>query len=220
VTEAKAILRSSLAADPNDARAGHDMVALLDNEAECYEDRAKGLFTGEPASPSADAAHALEALTEARSLTEHVLRTEPDSINWRSELGMLLVRTSLQQRALHRTQGTLELAAKGVAMLKAVANQPGTQGFDLIEVATGLTTVLPEQLRDPHLAVTCAERAVEMSHRRKPGFLLTLAHTYHAAGQPEKARAAAQEGLALLPAVTPTTVPSRIRKQLQAEAGK
>ena len=33
----------------------------------------------------------------------------------------------------------------------------------------------------------------------------------------EKARAAALEGLALLPDATPTTVPCRVRKQLQAE---
>jgi hypothetical protein len=88
----------------------------------------------------------------------------------------------------------------------------------LDKAAAGLTIVLPVQLRDPLFALECAERAVEMSHHRKPGFLLTLARAYHAAGQPDKARAAAQEGLALLPAVTPATVPCRIRKQLQAEA--
>ena len=58
---------------------------------------------------------------------------------------------------------------------------------------------------------------VEMSHHQKPGFLLTLVRAYRAAGQLEKASAAAKEGLALLPVQTPTTVPSRIRKQLQAE---
>jgi predicted Zn-dependent protease len=68
------------------------------------------------------------------------------------------------------------------------------------------------------LAIQYAGRAVEMSHRRKPDFLLTLARAYRAAGQPANARAAAKEGLALLPALTPATILSRIRKQLQAEA--
>jgi hypothetical protein len=57
---------------------------------------------------------------------------------------------------------------------------------------------------------------VENSHRQKPGFLLTLARAYRAAGHPEKAHAAAKEGLGLLPTGA-NTVPSRIRKQLQTE---
>ena len=109
------------------------------------------------------------------------------------------------------------MAAKGVAILKAVGKQQNAQGFDLDAVATGLSVAMPERLRDPPLAVEYAERIVNMSHRQKPGFLLTLAQAYRAAGQPEKARAAAKEGLALLPAATPATVPSRVRKQLLAE---
>jgi predicted Zn-dependent protease len=88
---------------------------------------------------------------------------------------------------------------------------------DLDAVATGLTLVIPTRLRDPQLAVECAERMVEMSHHQKPGFFLTLARAYRAAGQPEKAGEAAKEGLALLPAAAAATVPSRIRMQLQAE---
>jgi hypothetical protein len=124
---------------------------------------------------------------------------------------------SRQQRALHLTQGTQELASSGVAILTAVGKRKDAQGFDLDEVATGLTIVRPVALRDPRLAVDCAERIVAMSHSRKPGFLLTLARAYRAAGQPANARAAAAQGLALLPASHPIIVPSRIRKQLQAE---
>jgi hypothetical protein len=124
---------------------------------------------------------------------------------------------SRQQRTLHLTQGTQESASRGVAILTAVGKQKDAQGFDLDQVATGLTIVRPVALRDPRLALDCAERMVAMSHRRKPGFLLTLARAYRAAGQPAKAREAATEGLAQLPASHPNTVPSRIRKQLQAE---
>ena len=58
---------------------------------------------------------------------------------------------------------------------------------------------------------------VEISHHQKPGFLLTLARAYRAAGQPKQSSATGKEGLALLPAATSTTVPSHIRKPLQAE---
>lgn len=218
LVQAKAIEQPFLAADPNDTRAGNDLGALLDTEAECYEERSEGVFTDEPADRTADAASALKSLSEVRPLLERLLHLEPGNTTWRSYLGMLLIRISRQQRALHGTQGTPELAARGVAILKTVGNQPNAQSDDLDEVAAGLTIVMPVQLRDPRLAVEYSRRAVEMSHRRKPGYLLTLARAYRATGQAERARAVAREGLALLPAATATTVPCRIRKQLQAEA--
>jgi tetratricopeptide (TPR) repeat protein len=215
--QGKAMAQPFLTADPNDIRAGNDMLAILENEAECLEDRTQAVFTDESADRDASAASALKSLSEARSLTEHLLQFEPDNLYLRSTLGLLFIRISRQQIALHQTQGTLELATKGVAILKAVGKDQNAHGVDLDAVATGLTMVMPPRLRDPQLAVECADRMVEMSHHQKPGFLLTLARAYRTAGQPEKARAAAKEGLALLPASTAATVPSRIRKQLQAE---
>jgi tetratricopeptide (TPR) repeat protein len=212
---AKAIDQPFLAADPNDMRAIADLMQIWEDEAECFEEREEGIFTGEPADRSADSASALKALSEARSLAERFLRTEPDNIDWQSGLGLLLIRIGLQQRALHQTKGTLELATRGVTILRAVGNEPKAHIFDLDLVATGLTIVQPVQLRDLRLAVRCAERTVEMCHRRQPGFFLTLARACRAAGQPERARAAAREGLALLPARA-GTVPSRIRKELEA----
>jgi tetratricopeptide (TPR) repeat protein len=215
--QAKAMAQPFLTADPNDTRAGNDMLAILENEAECLEDRAQAVFTDEPADRSASAASALKSLSEARFLTEHLLQSEPDNLYLRSTLGVLFIRISRQQLALHQTQGTPEIAAKGVAILKAVGKDPNAHGVDLDAVANGLTMVMPTGLRDPQLAVECAERMVEMSHHQKAGFFLTLARAYRTARQTEKARAAAQEGLALLPAATAATTPSRIRKQLQAE---
>lgn len=215
--QAKSMAQPFLDADPNDTRAGNDMLAILENEAECLEDRAQAVFKDEPDDRGAIAASALKSLSDARSLTEHLLQFEPDNLYLRSTLGLLFIRISRQQLALHRTQGTLELARKGVAILKAVGKDQNSHGADLEGVAKGLTMVLPAGLRDPQLAVECAERMVEMSHHQKPGFFLTLARAYSTAGQPEKARAAAKEGLALLPGATAATVPSRIRKQLQAE---
>ena len=201
--QVKPMSQRFLAADPNDTRAGNDLLAVLENEAECFEERAQ----------ATDAASALKALSEARVLLEHLLQLEPGNLHWRSTLGFVLIRMSLQQQALHQTRGTADLAAKGVAILKAVGKLPNAQGFDLDQVATGLAIAMPVQFRDPELAVECAQRMVEMSHHRKPGYLLTLANAWRAAGQPEEARAAAAEGLALLPAAAP----SRVHKELQAE---
>jgi tetratricopeptide (TPR) repeat protein len=215
---AKAIARPFLIADPNDTRAANDMLSILENEAECFEDRAQGVFIEGKTNRKADAASALRALSEARFLTERLLLLKPDNLYWRSTLGLLLVRMSIQQTVLHRAdEEALQSAEKGLAILKSVGGEQNVQGFDLDAVATGLTIVTPVRLRDPQLAVDCAERLVEMSHHQKPGFFLTLARAYRAAGRAEKARAAAREGLTLLPTATAATVTSRIRKQLQAE---
>ena len=217
---ARAIAGPFVTKDPNDTRAANDFLALVENEAECFENRAEGIFSEKKIDSRADAVDAIRTLSEARSLSEHLLQTQPGNANWRSTLGLVLVRISVQLKKLRQFDAARETAARGVAILKAVAKQQDAQGFDLDSVATGLTIVEPEQLRDPKLAVECAERMVQTSHRQKPGFLLTLAHAYSIAGQHERARAAAKEGLDLLPRPAANTFPSRIRKQLQAELSK
>jgi tetratricopeptide (TPR) repeat protein len=215
--QVKALSQHLAATDPNDTRAGNDLLVVLENEAECFEDRAEGIFKEEKADRTADATRALKSLSEARLLLEHLLQIKPDNLHWQSTLGLVLVRISVQQSALHRTPEALDAARKGGTILKNVGSHQDAQGFDLDAAATGLTIVTPARFRDSGLAVQYAERMVEASHHRKPEFLLTLTRAYRAAGQFEKAHAAAKEGLALLPAETPATVPSRVRKQLQAE---
>jgi hypothetical protein len=51
-----------------------------------------------------------------------------------------------------------------------------------------------------------------------PSMLLTLGQAYRATGQREKSRAAAKEGLALLPAVEAGGVKPRIRRLLEIQA--
>ncbi len=218
--QARAILQPFVAADPNDTRAGNDLIAALGDEAECFEDRASGVFTYEKANREEDAASALRLFSELRSRLEHLLRLEPANLDWQATLGFALIRTSLQQGARHQSGESLELAERGVRVLKHVGEQKDAQGFHLDQVATGLLIVVPQHLREPALAVKYAERIVEMSHRRKPSYLLTLASAYRANGESAQAREAAREGLALLPPSTPATVPSRVRKQLEAEAAK
>jgi hypothetical protein len=67
-------------------------------------------------------------------------------------------------------------------------------------------------------AVSCAEREVAMSHGKMPFRLLTLAQAYRASGEIQKSRAAAKEGLALLPTLPPGSVKPNIRKLLEIEA--
>jgi len=78
--------------------------------------------------------------------------------------------------------------------------------------------VEPASLRDSRQAVEWAERGVALSHRKAPKWLLSLAQAYRAAGQIDKGRAAAREGLALLPALSPGATKPRIRRLLEIES--
>jgi hypothetical protein len=88
----------------------------------------------------------------------------------------------------------------------------------LDQAANAFLTVEPASLRNPQLAVSCAEREVAMSHATTPSKLLTLAQAYRASGQIEKGRATAMTGLALLPALQPGSVKPNVRKLLEKEA--
>ena len=214
------ISRELLGADRKNIRAVQDLQAGLSREAECYQDRAAGIFLEEGADRTADAENALKVLSEQRSLLEEILRIEPHNGNWGSQLGMVLVDMGRQQRALQRPKESIELAQKGLAILKEVASRPDVQAYQLFDAANGLITVEPVELREPDLAAKYAEHIVEVSSRHNPEFLLTLAQAYRAAGQPAKARAAAKEGLSLLPAETSVTVMSRVRKLLHKQINK
>jgi len=214
------IYRELLAADPKNIRAVQDVQAGLSREAECYQERAAGIFAEAGANRKADAANALRVLSEQRTLLEEVLLIEPNTANWESKLGVVLIDMGRQQRALRRPQGSVDLARKGIAILKVAAGRPNAQAYQLFDAANGLMTAEPADLREPALAVKYAERIVEMSSRRNPEFLLTLANAYRAAGRPAKARAAASEGIALLPPETSATVLSRVRKQLHEQMDK
>ena len=62
------------------------------------------------------------------------------------------------------------------------------------------------------------KRGVALSHRRTPEWLLLLAQAYQAAGEIEKGRLAATEGLALLASLQTGATKPRIRKLLEMEA--
>jgi tetratricopeptide (TPR) repeat protein len=214
------ISRELLGADRKNIRAVQDLQAGLSRESECYQERAAGIFPEAGADRVADAKNALKVLSEQRSLLEEILLIEPHNGNWESRLGMVLIDMGRQQLARQRPKESMELARKGLAILKEVARRPDVQAYQLFDVATGLITVEPAELREPDLAVEYAERIVEASSRHNPEFLLTLAEAYRAAGQSAKARAAAKEGLSLLPPETSVTVMSRVRKLLHAQIDK
>ncbi|HEX4810074.1 MAG TPA: hypothetical protein VH325_14140 [Bryobacteraceae bacterium] len=68
--QGRAIQEALLAADPKDLRSIQDLYAGLSREAECYQERAAGIFAEEGSNPTADAANALRVLLKERSFSK------------------------------------------------------------------------------------------------------------------------------------------------------
>jgi len=122
------------------------------------------------------------------------------------------------QTILHRGGDSTQLVRSGLANWRELVKKNQNSSTVLDDAAQDFLFAEPATLKDTKLAVACAERAVMLSRRKLPTKLLTLAQAYRAAGQFEKSRAAAKEGLALLPAPQPGSVKPRIRRLLEIQA--
>lgn len=112
-----------------------------------------------------------------------------------------------------------EVGVDGAALpLKELAAKHPDSILILDDELANLLIVMPLTLRDPELAIASAEREALLTKRKKPGVLLSLAEAYRSAGQVEKSRSAASQGLTLLPAVNAGGAMTRTRKLLELEA--
>ncbi len=216
--EVTAISQRLVTADPQDLRALADLEVVLDDEARGFEDAANPIL----ALASGDRRRNLSAteklLNQVAGIFERMLQQDPSDENWKAVLADVQVRLSAIQSVLHSSGDSGALAQKGLATLREIAGKDQASPMILDQAANAFLKVDPASLRDPGFAIVCAGRAVALSHGKKPSLLLTLAQAYRAAGQMEKSRSTAREGLALLPALPPGSMKPNIRKLLENEA--
>jgi len=213
--EAVQLDRRLVAADPQDQRALEDLNVSLIYSTRNY------LTEADPAlGPSeGDRRQALigaeKSLTGEIAVMGRLMKQEGGQKLWKSFLADAQVYLGSIQFMLHRGGDSTNMVGKGLAVYKDLIKKDPNSPSLLDDAAQDFLDVEPASFKDPRLAVSFAERAVALTHRRMPSKLLTLAKAYRAAGQAEKSRAAATEGLALLPAPQPGSVKPRIRKLLE-----
>jgi len=206
------------AADPRDLRALADLLFSLDRQAINLDIAADPALGASARERLYNLAAEEKSLTQERAGMERMVILNPSQKEWKPVLGDVQVRLGTVQSILHHRADAAEVVKKGFATMKQVIKVDGDSPEILDTIAKDLLIAEPVFLRDPQLAVSCAERAVVLSHRRMPSRLLTLAQAYRATGQMEKSRAAAKEGLALLPSLKPGEIKPRIRKLLEIQA--
>jgi len=217
-TQVARIHQYFVAADSQDLRALADLEVILNDEALGFETAAEPALAAAGGDRRLSLATDEQLLIRTAEIIDKMLKQDPSNENWRTVQADAQVRLATVQSILHTSGARQELAKAGIATLKDLAMKSQASPMTLNQAANALLKVEPAFLRDPEFAVLCAERSVALSRRQTPSLLLTLAQAYRAAGQIDKSRTAASEGLALLPPSQPGSVRPRLRKLLEIEA--
>jgi len=216
-----AVSRKLVEADPLDERSLVDLDVVLDDEAGSYDDAATPALAAPAANPVAERRRNLAAsknlYAETISILDRLLKLNPANERWQIYRAYAQVKVGTMSVELGEAGDWTALSRQGMERLKTAVWKPDASAMALDDTGNSAVQVEPVALRDPSLAVDCAERGVAMSHRQLASALQSLATAYHAAGQTDKARATAKEGLALLPAYRTGEPKSRVRRLLEFE---
>lgn len=216
--QARTTFEGFAAADPKDTRALLDLGVELSNEAEPYLDLLEPGLNPQGGAREATRRSAQAMLDRAVGVMQRLVAIDPHNQGWVDMLAHEQVLACSLRQTLGPSEQDARLAASALATLCASAARSDASLPTLDHAVSALLVVLPKPLRDPGLAVRCAERLVASTHRRKPDFLLALAQAYRAAGLVDDARATAKEGLGFLPPARPGAVKPRVRRMLEGEA--
>ena len=216
--QALAIQKQIAAADPKDNRSLFDVYVDLTQKAYDYEYAADPALEADPQKRRRDLALAIPLLKEAQSIAVQLLKQTPSNEDRKASLADVQVRLGTAETELQTSDDAAKLAATGLVTLTGLAAKHPDSVLMLDFAVAALLTVKPATLRDPKLAIVCAEREALLTKRKQPSALLSVAQAYRSAGLNKQARTAAHEGLALLPFVSASAPIPRTRKLLELEA--
>ena len=215
--QALAIQKQIAAADPKDNRSLFDVYVDLTQKAYDYEYAADPALEADPKKRRRDLALAIPLLKEAQTIAVQLLKQNPSNEDRKASLADVQVRLGTAETELQTSGDAEKLAATGLVTLTGLAAKHPDSVWTLDFAVAALLTVKPATLRDPKLAIVCAEREALLTKRKQPSALLSVAQAYRSAGLNKQARTAAHEGLALLPFVSASAPIPRTRKLLELE---
>ena len=204
-----------VAADPEDMRALTDLNVSLIQESYNYEIASNPALTSSPVERLRNLALEEKSLKQEIDITKRLLKHGPSQNQWLPYVADAEIRLGSIQSILHDGKDTTELVKNGLATWRELVSKPSASATILDDAAEDFLFAEPAALKDAPFAVSCAERAVSLGHHQSPAKLLTLAQAYHATGQYAQSRAAAREGLTLLPSPQPGSTKPRIRRLLE-----
>ncbi|MFZ1084513.1 MAG: hypothetical protein WAN35_06075 [Terracidiphilus sp.] len=195
--EAVEIYQKFVAADPRDSRAITDLKVALNFEALGFETAADAALGASKGDRRRNLAEAQKLWTQIMGIIGQARKQEPTDGDWLLARADAQARLGTIQSLLQSAAGSVAMTKQGICGMKELARKQQTSARTLDLTASDLLIVEPKALRDSHFAVTTADRAMALKHRKTPSMLLTLAQAYRATGQIRKSITVANEGLAL-----------------------
>ena len=216
--QALAIQKKVAAADSKDSRSLFDVYVDVSQMAYDYEDAADPALENDPSIRRRNLTLAVPLLQQAQSIMLQLLKVDPSNDDWKAALADVQVRIGTALRQLGTSDDSVALSATALSNLRMLGAKHPESVLILDAEVAGLLTAEPARLREPALAVACAEREAMLTKRKEPDVLQSLARAYRSSGQSERSVATAKEGLALLPAVRGGNPVPRTRRLLELEA--
>jgi eukaryotic-like serine/threonine-protein kinase len=205
-------------ADPKDIRNPSDVKRALQVGEACYEYAANPALAAPSNNRRENLRNAQRTLIALKASIEELLKLTPKDPDLEVDLAYTQVRLGVVGHDLQDGGEWMPLSKAGLATLRSAAAKDQSSTMVLDFAVRGFLQAEPPSLRDPQFALEGAERGVALTHRKTPEWMLLLAQAYRSTGHFEEGRAAANEGLSLLPAWQPGTPKARIRKLLELEA--
>ena len=203
--------------DERDVRALRDLDRLLTNETFSYESAANPLLASPGASSRKSLAIAEKLEAERADVLTRLLKLQPNDTSTKQELAAVTVRMdALKDPPATSDEVALQKDREALNVLRDAASDSKSSPMQLDLAFHALMEAEPISLRDPAAALTCAQRGVELTHRKSAEWLLSLAQAYRSNGNIPQAQATAKEGLELLPA-KPEEQGFYLRKLLRSE---
>lgn len=208
------IHRNLADADPKDLRNLADIRRSLQQEADAAEYAVDAISAVRESARHRNLLAAEDVLLQYGAAIERTIKVAPGDFDRSVELANMKVRLARVRYLLRKPVNSVQTKIE-LNFLKNAAGRPDASSMILELAVSALLRAEPEWLRDPSLALATAQQGAALTHHRTPQWLLYLAEAYRQNGRMGDARAAAVEGLALLPPLVPNAPKSRIRKLLE-----
>ena len=141
-----------------------------------------------------------------------------DPLNVRSapELAYFLNRRAQTLVAVGRRDEGRRDAIRAITLLKTATERAGAGGDAFNEYAWALVSYVPDDVRNPRVALDYARKALERAGSENPGYLHTLGWAHYLLGDTAIAAQTLEKALALLPA-TPAGPAVGLRRQIETD---
>jgi len=158
---------------------------------------------------------AAASLNTAIDQLTQLVAADPANVRSGPELAYFLNRRAQTLLSIGRRDAARQDGLRALQVLRVATERPGAGGDAFNEYAWALVSYVPEDIRNPRVALTYAQRALERASSPNPGYLHTLAWAHHLLGDDGTAVATLEQALTHL--TQPSGPAVGLRRQIETD---